>query len=197
MEAKHIANYRVRAHDVSENKRIHLPALLRILQEASLQHAIILGASIWDKRMENKSWVLIKKELKIHAYPSLNAMLRVTTYPSAFDKFFAYRDWIVHDEEENIVAVASSQWAVINLDTRKMEKLPPHLFDIRLPESNLDQLNFKLRFNQQATASAKFTVHRYDLDWNGHLNNSKLIEYMLAAIPQENYKEHYDKFQVI
>ncbi len=188
MEGKHIANYRVRAHDVSADKHMHLPALLRMLQEASLQHAILLGASIWDTRMANKTWVLIKKEMEVFSYPLLNAVLRVETYPSDFDKFFAYREWQVFDQENNLVAEARSQWAVIHLETRKMDKLPKHLFDIQLPKSNLAKTNFKIRFEKEASSVTDYVINRFDLDWNNHLNNSKLIEYMLAAIPQEQFK---------
>jgi len=196
MEGKHIASYLVRAHDVSENRKIHPPALLRIMQDASLQHALKLGASVWDKQMKGHSWVLIKKEVKLYTYPSLNDKIRVETYPSHFDKYFAFRDWVVYDSGDNIIASAKSQWTVININTRKMAKLPEHLYSIALPEINLGKTNFKIVFNENPSFSKTFIVHRFDLDWNSHLNNSKLIEYMIASVPQNHFKENFTNFRI-
>ncbi len=197
MKGKYVGTYRVRAHDVSEDKLIHLPAFIRILQDASLQHAIHLGVSIWDPSMENTSWVLIKKEINISSYPPLNTTIKVETYPSSFDKFFAYRDWIAYDESNTIIATAKSQWAVIDLSTRRMARLPEHLLSITLPEENLGQPNVKIELNNEPLSQTSFNINRYDLDWNGHLNNSKLIEYMLASIPQEQFEGNYNSIKII
>jgi len=196
MLTKHTVKYRVRAHDVAVNKKMHLPALMRMLQDASLQHAILIGASIWDDRMENTSWVLIKKELKIMSYPALNTLLRVETYPSSFDKYFACRDWMVFDEQDQIIASATSQWAVINIESRKMARLPEHLFEIVLPSENLGTANFKLVFDQEPSTSNHYLINRFDLDWNGHLNNSRLIEYMTACIPASDYNAKFQNFKI-
>ena len=197
MEEFYTESYRVRAHEVSTDKCINLPSLIRIMQEASLQHAIQLGASIWDTRMQNRSWVLIKKEVKIEYYPLLNTIIHVKTYPSHFDKFFAYRDWICTDEQGKTIATGISQWTLIDGETRKMAKVPEHLFDIQLAKTNLGKPTFKGTFIQSNHKAYSRIIDRYDLDWNNHLNNSSLIKYMLASLPESIDQKSIKTFKVV
>ena len=89
-----------KGHDVNNGKFITIPILLRYLQEASLQHARNLKASVWDMTEDQLSWVLVRKSIKIVKSLKLDNTYSIITYPSGFDKFMAYRDYLVFDEDK-------------------------------------------------------------------------------------------------
>ena len=91
------SRFNVKGHDVNVNKKMTVPSLLRNMQEASLQHARILNTSAWDMEEDKITWVLIRKEIKILQSLALDKTYSILTYPSGFDKFFAYRDYLIFD----------------------------------------------------------------------------------------------------
>ena len=173
--------YKVNGHDVNGDKYLTILALLKSMQECSLQHARELKTSVWDMEDNQITWVLIRKEMKIIDPLQLDDIYTVITYPSGFDKFFAFRDYLIFNEEKKLVAAASSTWTLINTETRKLSKIPQNIMDIGTPKD--------LKFLSQADKSMgkpdlwemadTRKVRPYDLDWNNHVNNIVLVRYML------------------
>lgn len=173
--------YKVNAHDVNADKYLTVPSLLRSMQECSLQHARALKTSVWDMEEDHISWVLIRKEMKIIEPLQLDDMYTVITYPSGFDKFFAFRDYLVFNEKKKLVATASSTWTLINTDTRKLSKIPSKILEIGTPKdleflSHADKI-IDTPEDWEFVDTRK--VRPYDLDWNSHINNIVLVRYLL------------------
>ncbi len=175
--------YRVNAHDVNGDKYLTILSLLRSMQECSLLHARALKTSVWDMEEEQITWVLIRKELKILEPLELDDDYTVITYPSGFEKFFAYRDYLVFNEDKKLVAAASSTWTMINTDSRKLSKIPERILKIGTPAdlkflTKADKIMGK---PQSWELVDNRLVRSYDLDWNGHVSNIVLLRYMMEV----------------
>ena len=96
--------FRVRAHEVDVNKNLTIPALLKIMQEASMGSAEQLNVSVWDLEKSNLSWVLLRKKVTVHEMPRLGETVIIKTNPSGFDRALAYRDYRAFNEEGKILA---------------------------------------------------------------------------------------------
>lgn len=127
------------------------------------------------------SWVLIRKEMKIIEPPQLDDLYTVITYPSGFDKFFAFRDYLVFNEEKKLIAAASSTWTLINTDTRKLSKIPSKILEIGTPKdlTFLSQADKMMGSPESWEIVDTRKVRPYDLDWNSHINNIVLVRYLL------------------
>lgn len=186
------ARYKVNAHDCNEEKFLTIPALLRSMQECSLQHARNLKTSVWDMEEESISWVLIRKQLKIIEPLQLDDTYSVITYPSGFEKFFAYRDFLIFNKEKKLVAGASSTWTLIDTNTRKLSKIPENILEIGVPKKLkfLAQADKKLGVFSNAESIDSRKVRAYDLDWNNHVSNIVLSRFLLEPIKERGLSDH-------
>lgn len=177
-------SFKIRTHEIDINKRIKIPALIQLLQEASMSNAIKLGVSVWDLEDDSLSWVLVKKEINILRLPTLGETITVITYPSGLERLFAYRDFIVKDESGKALVTASSTWILMNTQTRKVV-LPN--FDIPTPSdiTPLARPNVKFPKIEDFELQTNFVVNWHDLDWNEHVNNVFIIKCILEGCPDK------------
>ncbi len=183
---------RIQAHEIDLTKRIKPTSLLQLMQEASMQNAMNLKVSIWELEKKQISWVLLKKDIHINRWPILGESIRVMSYPAGLDRIFAFRDYIVYDMEDKLIASASSTWTLMNLTTRKLERIPESL-TLRIPKNPEDTLPrpfSKLKQTDQYEHSYEYIVRYFDLDWNGHVNNVSLSRMMLQGLPIDHWTTH-------
>jgi len=184
--------FKVKGHDVNSSMYMTIPALLKIMQEASLQHARLLKTSVWDMTEDKLTWVLIRKELKVITPLKLDGIYTILTYPSGFDKFFAHRDYLVFDSDKKIVAGVSSTWTLLKTDTRKIIKIPQKILDIGIPKETrfLPKPSKTIALPNEMEISDVRKVRSYDLDWNNHVNNIVLIRFVMEAIKNIEVEDH-------
>ena len=176
--------YTVRCSEINENQVLTAPALLQIMQEASFQHTLHLKASYWDLKPKGVTWVLLKKDLKIVKPVNLNDEVTVMTCPSSFDRYFAQRDYRCLNDLGECIAYATSQWALIDVKTRKIAPILTQLLDIPCETVNGGETcTFRIKNKIMTHESRVFQVSVYDLDWNQHLNNAVLVKFMLSVLP--------------
>ena len=178
--------FRIRSFDIDQDQHATIPAIIQIMQEASLQHTLELKVSYWDLLDHQASWVLLRKDIQFFKPASLNDLIEVVTCPSDFDRFFAFRDYICTDGNNEVIATATSAWTLMDLNTRKIRPMLTHFF--KIPCISLldgEACNFKLKKEEGMEYLRTCQVSVFDLDWNNHLNNSNLIKFMLSAIPDK------------
>ena len=192
----HQESYIVRVHEIDPQRRLTLPSLIKLLQECSMQHIIKLKASFWDIEKLQLSWILLRKQVKLLRNISFGEKITVLTYPTSFEKFFAGRDYLVFDENKKLVATASSTWSLMNTSTRKLSRIPEAFFEFNAPSDvpRLKKPLSRLNPNTELSKIEHRTIGHYDLDWNGHTNNTNLCKWMMQAlihksIQEENIKE--------
>lgn len=179
--------YTIRTHEIDARQRLMVPALLMLMQEASMHNARRLQISLWDEEMSNLSWVILRKELNIFKMPTLGDKVKVVTYPAGFQKIFAYRDFWVFDEDGNELATASSTWTLMNLTERKVNKIPDHIMALDTPEPDqcLPLPQVRLKMSAILEKSYSYVIRHYDLDWNKHVNNIILAKLMIQSTDEE------------
>ena len=178
------AEFDIRAGEIGYDKKITVPSLMQLLQEASLKHIFILKASVWD--LIDSAWVLLGKEINIKRFPELSEKVTVETYPSGVDRIFAYRDYRMFDNKGNCIVEASSTWTLMNTVKRSLERIPDHIMSLPLPQgiTLLPRCNRKIIFpNAESEMAETFKVNFYHLDWNAHVNNVNYLRFILESDP--------------
>ena len=183
--------FKVKGHDINSRKCITIPRLLLYLQEASLQHARQLNTSAWDMKDDQQTWVLIKKEVKIMTPLALDGVYTILTYPSGFDKFFAYRDYLVFDDNKKLVVGASSTWTLIQTESRKLLKIPEKIVQIEVPDNTrfLPHPEKLILPSSEMIAVDHRKVRPYDLDWNNHVNNIVLVRFIMESVKSQGIED--------
>ncbi|MCB0572753.1 MAG: hypothetical protein KDC66_23455 [Phaeodactylibacter sp.] len=180
-------HYEVRTYEIDSQKRMNVPAIARLMQEAAMQNVIKMGLSVWDLEPHHISWVLMRKQIKITRMPVLGERIVVATYPSGFERMFTYRDYKVFDEAGKLLAASSSCWLLMDTASRRMAPLPDFIlaYAKHMPpaEACLPRPETRLPAFKTPEYTRQFEVNWHDLDFNEHLNNTLYIKWMLDPLP--------------
>lgn len=190
--------FKVRSYECGANGEATLPAICNYLQEAASLHAEELGfsKSDFDAAGGNISWVLTRLAVKVVRYPKWEEEVSVETFPRGGRKIVAWRDFIVRDSAGETIALATSEWMVIDLASRKMEAIPARVLGCvdENPESVLGPEPFtpRLKFPGDVESGSErhtFRAQFSHIDLNGHVNNVHYIEWLLEPLAGEGPEE--------
>jgi acyl-ACP thioesterase len=177
-------DYRVRYYEVDHRARLRPVTILDYLQDAAGEHTIRLGIAVADLRMRNLTWVLSRTHARFLHYPHAGDRLRVKTWPSGREGLFALRDFEVCDQEERLIALATTSWAVIDVATGRPVPLDGALPEYPLHEHRVFATDFKsLPKMNGFDDEMMFQVRRADLDINHHVNNTVYPNWALETVP--------------
>jgi len=180
--------FQVRSYECGPDGCATLPTVCNFLQEAASLHAETLGFSKTDFAAEgaNISWVLTRLRVQMTRYPRWEEHAVVGTYPRGGRRVTALRDFVIRCGDETL-GVATSEWMVIDLATRRLVPVPARVYaranDVRPPVIGGEAFS-KLRWScQEACGARRFQARRGDIDLNGHVNNVHYVEWLLETLP--------------
>jgi acyl-CoA thioesterase FadM len=179
----------VRCYDVGPDERLRPERLCNYFEEAAGRHAAALGLGIDRLARDGHAWVLAKMRLVLSRLPRAGERLRVTTWPVRVERLQFRRDFMAYDEAGAVPARAVTQWVIINLATRRLERFPAHIAALAPanPASALDDGDIRIpALDERALPGPSFPVRLADIDRNRHVNNSHYVEFALEAALSAN-----------
>ena len=123
-------SFRVRSYECGPDGRATLPTICNYLQEAASLNAATLGFGKGDFAVkgENVSWVLTRMVVKMSRYPVWNDEVTVETFPRGGRRIVAWRDFEVKDAQGATLGLATTEWMLIDLASRKIVAVPEKVF---------------------------------------------------------------------
>ena len=187
--------YRVRSYEIAPDGLLTLPTLCDYLQESAGNHATALGVATDRLLDEGIAWVLTRLRVEVDRYPAWREELTVETWPSALDRLYAQRDFVVTDADGAEIARATSQWFVMDVVRRRPTRPPASLAEVDRPERPhaVAPDRTPLATLEVPEHERLFSVRRSDLDLNQHVNNVRYVEWALEAAPDaldEHHRPH-------
>lgn len=182
--------FKIRSYECGANSTATLAHVCNYLQEAASLNAeeLEFSKSDFDERGENISWVLTRLAVKMMRYPTWEEEITVLTYPRVGRKIVAWRDFEIIGSDGETIGLATSEWMLINLSTRKIVPIPQNVLaaaDFGL-ESVLGPQPFttRLKFpeNAEIKSAGPFKAQYSHIDMNGHVNNVHYIEWLLEPL---------------
>ena len=183
-------SFKVRSYECGADGFASLPAVCNYLQEAASLNAEELGfsKSNFDAQGENISWVLTRLAVKMIRYPKWEEEVKVVTFPRGGRKIVAWRDFEIKAANGETIALATSEWMLIDLKTRKIVSIPESVLlacefgteSVLGPEPFTARLKFPADVNVEKTGPYKAQYSHIDL--NGHVNNVHYIEWLLEPL---------------
>ena len=185
-------NYKIKYSDIGTDNKITLKALVDTLQQAAISHSDSAGYGVNNIPNTHLAWLLLNWKVEIKSYPILNDSITIKTWPKIFDKLYSYRDFEVYDENNNIIAIASSKWFAIDTETKKIRKLTSEITDAYggITEKNVFETTFseKITIPEELKLNFNYKIQRRDLDTNKHVNNLHYIDYALETLPENIFE---------
>ena len=185
--------FKVRSYECGAGGCATLPTICNYLQEAASLNAEELGfsKSNFDAAGENISWVLTRLVVKMDRYPKWEEDVAIVTFPRGGRKIVAWRDFEILGADGVRIGAASSEWMLIDLASRRIQQLPPFVFDCLDPNLSpvLGEEPFTLRLKYPAegasSAPLTFRAQHAHIDMNGHVNNVHYVAWMLEPLGEQ------------
>ena len=169
-----------------------LTRICNYLQEIAGNHVDQIGQGLEDLNENNHAWVLSRLRIKIIRPAKWKESIRIETFPTGIKGLFGARDFRIFDADNKVIALASSNWLVVDLNSHR--PIRPHEVVKNMPlgnypevfEKELDKL---APLSQDAEFIEEIKVHYSDIDINRHVNNVKYLKWLIDALPIETLTE--------
>lgn len=168
--------------------KLNLTGLNIMFQRAAVEHAENLGFGYVAMSKENYSWVLVRINIEINRLPLWREQVRLLTWPRSMKNLSAFREFAMYArEDDELLVTASSEWFLIDLDSRKpqrmekMERFAPLLTDRRAINKTHGRINRNQPFKDLFSITPRYS----SMDMNSHTNARKYIDWLDDAIYQE------------
>lgn len=183
-------DFEVRAYEVDVYNRVSPVTIANYLQEAAGQHADHLGVGVNHLLEHNLTWVLTRIKFEMLQYPARYELVRVLTYPTGYDKYFVYRNFVLYNAQGTQIGQATSTWAVMDTNVRKMVGVPEMITNMPTPndEPFVARTKGKIAKVSDPLTEESFKVRWYDLDTNQHTNNAYYIQWAIESLPEATLK---------
>jgi len=178
MDAQHHETYTVSLSDCDASGRLRPSSLLIHVQEAGERHAASYGLSRAELVAQGMFWVLYRQRVVMRSYPTFGDALRLTTWPGAVEGPVFPRYFCIERADGTLVCEAVTSWVLVNLQTRR--PLRPSMLVTPIPVCARPAplpLPGMLRL-ENARAVEKRPVRYSDLDINGHMTNTRYIDWV-------------------
>ncbi len=187
---KHIQHLRAQSFHINRFGEVSTPFLFWYMQEIAWEHARVLGFGFDDLREDQLFWVLSRFLVKIGRRPKWTETFDLETWSRGTDGFYAYRDFRFLDSRGEEIITATSTWLVLNLVTKRVQRLgnhshfPPYepsLFGydagrVDSPSCDDDPEFYPVLFNE--------------IDINQHFNSGRYLERLNNSYTFDFHEKH-------
>ena len=179
--------YELHYYDVDKNLRGNMSTIINILSDIGTKQSEELGSGMKDLLDQNMTWVFYNYHVKIFRSPVYGEKLYVTTEPAGFKKYYALRNYEIKDSNGNIIVSANAIFLLINLEKRRMIRIPEEQYEVYGVNGDLkgDFKIPKLERLEEFKYEESFKVRYTDIDSNNHVNNTKYVDWAIETLPED------------
>ncbi|MHA8138260.1 acyl-[acyl-carrier-protein] thioesterase [Lactobacillaceae bacterium Scapto_B20] len=184
-------SHRVTYYETDNQNRVTIPMLINMVILVSEDQNESLGLSQDFILSFGVTWVVIQYDLEIDHLPTTNEKITLTTRSTSYNKYFAFREFWVMDENGEQCVYIKSLWVAMDMNQRRLATIPA---EIVAPYQS-EAVKLTPRFKKPKRIKALIGHHEYrirysDIDTNNHVNNTRYLEWMLDVLPYEFLVSH-------
>lgn len=183
--------HHIQGYEVGARRTAKFSTLLNQFQDIAESHAAELGVSLDALQKKGLLWVLSRYHIRMDALPTVGDTIEIQSWPSAWERLFAIRDFRVCGPSGEEIGVASSAWLVVQADSFRPVRGKDLLPEFRLhPERALAAEWKKIELPDSFDYRREYQVLHHDLDVNGHVNNAVYVIWALESAPESCWQTH-------
>lgn len=191
MGLKYRESYQVPFYESDVNQHIKLPHLLSLSLQVSGMQSYSLGMS--DDRIFKEHqlvWIITEYDIEIERLPEYAEKIVIETEAIAYNKLFCYRDFTIYSEDDEKLMTIHSTFVLMNYETRKVHPVIDEIVEVYQSEKIKKILRGPKYKDLENPKERLYHVRYFDLDLNGHVNNSRYLEWMYDVIDLDFLRTH-------
>ena len=179
--------YQPRISDYDRNGKLYYESILQILETAGSHHSDTVGDSVIEGSQSGIAWILTEWRVQVLRRTDSKDKLQITTWVRGKAPASAvYRGFLLTDETGTKVIRAEAKFALLDLATSRLTRISEELLGSYQPE---DKTVFedaqRLRAPSEYTSETELRLRRSDIDFNGHVHNTRYVDLAMEALPNE------------
>jgi len=178
---------RVRYSECGTDNKIKIPAIINYFQDCTTENSETIGVGHNYLVERKRAWILNSWQVEIMRRPNVGECIEVGTWATGFKGVFGPRDFCMKTVGSEELARAHSLWVYIDTETGRPVK--PTEEEIGVYEVGepilMEEVSRKIKMPEGAIEVDTFPVHKYHIDTNAHVNNSKYVELACEALPED------------
>jgi acyl-ACP thioesterase len=165
-------------------------AILFLAQEIAGHHCMELGLD-WDTlAQKNLFWAVVRHKVQITRLPRRGETVTVRTWPMPTTRTAYPRAMEVLDEGGSVLLKTISLWVLMDLETRAMILPGKSGITVDGIELGTELSTPRNIVPKVLTEESKRTVVFSDLDRNGHMNNTRYLDWVIDLLPSRFHGAH-------
>ena len=177
--------------------RLKLSALLFYAQEIAGQHSALLGADYDTLASKKLFWAITRNRVQVTRLPLRGETITVETWPMPTTKVAYPRSMVAYDQQGNELFRSISLWVLMDLEKRNM--VLPGKSGVTV-EGTITGSELAVPHSLLPKQLSGETVRRVTyscLDRNGHMNNTRYLDWMDDLLSSDFHRSHCPKELVI
>lgn len=176
---------RIRYSEINHNKGILNPSsIINYFQDCSTFQSEDMNLGLSKIENNKRVWLLLSWNLQILEQASLGDYITVGTWPYAFKGFYGYRNFIMKDRSESIIAAADSIWVYMDVENQCPAKVPEdNMGYILEPAYPMEHKSRKIAIPENPDSYPSFPVTKTNIDSYKHVNNVQYIKMAEELLP--------------
>ena len=192
MEKIYSERFALRTSDFDMNGKIKPSAVLDLFQEVAGTHANKLNIGFENLIEKQLLWVLVKVKFEVVNDIKMHTAVIVKTWPLKPSRVTLQRDYLIEDENGNVLIKGTSEWVTMNIETRRLAISN----DIYPLEEFCDDRAFEEKISKipdfETQKENKISPTPCEIDINLHVNNIRYADYVMNLVgfdPQKDIKQ--------
>ena len=165
------------------NGHIKLPDVILLSLQVSGMQSIELGVS--DKTIledYNLVWIITDYDIEVVRLPRFAEEITIETEALSYNRLFCYRRFTIYDEAGQELIHMMATFVLMDRDSRKVHAVEPEIVAPYQSEFDKKLIRGPKYESLEEPTSKDYHVRFYDLDMNGHVNNSKYLDWIFEVM---------------
>ena len=176
------------------NGHIKLPDVILLSLQVSGMQSIELG--VGDKAIledYNLVWIITDYDIEVVRLPRFAEEITIETEALSYNRLFCYRRFTIYDEAGQEIIRMLATFVLMDRDSRKVHAVAPEIVAPYQSDFNKKLIRGPKYESLEEPVSKDYHVRFYDLDMNGHVNNSKYLDWIFEVMGADFLTQYIPK----
>ena len=173
------------------NGHIKLPDVILLSLQVSGMQSIELGVSDKDVLEQyNLVWIITDYDIDVVRFPRFAEEITIETEALTYNCLFCYRRFTIYDEDGQEIIHMVATFVLMDRESRKVHPVVPEIVAPYQSDFSKKLVRGPKYTELEEAISKDYHVRFYDLDMNGHVNNSKYLDWIFEVMGADFLANH-------